>query len=98
MREENLDHLIPRFGLFLASLDSGVTRGCNPARRSVCTDAEDPIGDDRMIHLGNIRHIFPRLVELEKPHIVVICSSVVVDIQIADIGIEVVGRGSNILA
>ena len=92
-----MNHLVPRFGLFLPTPDSRVTRGCDPARCSICTHTEDPIGDDGMMHLGSTRHGPPRFIKVKEPHVVRIYSPVDVDIKIANIGSEVVGWSSDVL-
>ena len=83
--------------LILPSSDSSVTRGRDPARRPICSNAENSIRDDGMVHLGNVRHGSPRPIEIKEPHIVVICGPVIVDVEITDIGVEVVGGSRDIL-
>lgn len=94
MQTGKLNHLIPCLRFFLPSLDSSVTRGRDPARRSIRPNAEDPIRDNGMVYLGNIRHRSPRSIEIKEPYVVVICGPVVMNIEIADVGVEIV-RGSS---
>lgn len=51
-----------------------------------------------MVHLSNVRHGPPRSVEIKEPHIVVVSGPIAVDVEIADVGIEIVGGSRDILA
>lgn len=96
-REVRLNYLIPSFGLFLPPPNGRVTRGRDPARCPICTNAEDPIGDDRMLNLGSVRHGSPRFIKIKEPYVVMICGPVNVDIEITNIWTEVVGGSSDVL-
>ena len=49
-----------------------------------------------MVHLGGVCHGSPDPVKVKEPHVVVTCDPIVVDIEITDVGTEVVGGNVDV--
>lgn len=47
-----------------------------------------------MVNFGDVRYISPFFGELEKPYVVAICVSVIVNVEVTNVGVKVIG-GSN---